>query len=487
MGKSVIVIGSGVAGIASAIRLANRGYVVSVFESNHYPGGKLTEFRLGGYRFDAGPSLFTLPEQVDELFELSGLKAQDHFKYSKLDVTCKYYYPDGTEFTAWADPTKLCDEFEDKFGESKKNIEKALSKSAFLYDKLAPVFMEKSIHRKRTWLGTEAFKAYMKINKLEFSRTMNQANESLFTNPKTVQLFNRYATYNGSDPYQTPATLNIIPHLEFGIGAFFPKGGMHQITSSLYDLARKKGVKFFFDTPIKKIVVHDHAAKGVNTAMGFHKADIVVSNVDIANTYKHMLKWQDQPKKILNQPRSSSAIIFYWGVKKKFEGLHLHNIFFSEDYKSEFECIFKSQKLSQDPTVYLNITSTQNPDDAPENCQNWFVMVNAPNNTGQDWDSIIAEGKKNILNKLSKALGENIEPLIECEDLLDPRTIESKTGSVEGALYGNSSNNKFAAFFRHPNFSKKIKNLYFCGGSVHPGGGIPLCLLSAKIVDDNLV
>lgn len=484
MGKTAIVVGSGIAGLASAIRLAKRGHIVSVFEANEYPGGKLTEIKLNEYRFDAGPSLFTLPENIEELYKLCGLHTPDHFKYKKLESTCNYFWEDDTNLTAWTDHNKLAQEFESKLGEPSKNILQALEKSSFLYEYLAPIFMKRSIHQKRTWLGSDAFKAYSKLSKFGFSQTMHKANSKQFDNDKTVQLFNRYATYNGSDPYQTPATLNIIPHLEFGIGAFFPEGGMHQITMSLYRLAKQMGVKFYFDTPVKRIVVHEGKAKGVDTKMGFHKSDYVVSNMDVVGTYKKLLSGEKQPKKLLKQPKSSSAIIFYWGIKKTFDQLDLHNIFFSDNYKEEFEHIFKHKSLFEDPTVYLNITSTENPADAPEGCMNWFTMVNAPNNSGQDWDSLIAQARKSILEKLSRILKTDIEPLIEVEDILDPRTIEIRTSSDTGALYGNSSNNKYAAFLRHANFNHDIQNLYFCGGSVHPGGGIPLCLLSAKIVDE---
>lgn len=484
MSKTAIVIGAGIAGIASSIRLARRGYIVSVFETNSYPGGKLTEIEKGGYRFDAGPSLFTLPKLVDELFELCDLSPKDYFKYTQLDETCRYFYPDQTELIAWTDRKKLAAEFEDKLGEPKKNILESLDNSAMLYEHLAPFFIEKSLHKSGTWLGKKAIKAYSKLSKFQFNQTMSEVNTRRFNNPKTAQIFNRYATYNGSDPYQTPATLNIIPHLEFGIGAYFPEGGMHSITQSLYELAQKVGVNFYFNTKAKKIVVHDGEAKGVDTKMGFHKADKVVCNMDMVAAYKTLLHDQHQPKKLLNQPKSSSALIFYWGIKKEFKQLGLHNIFFSEDYKTEFEHIFQKGSIHDDPTVYINITSVMNPNDAPQGCQNWFTMINVPNNQGQDWEELISFARKAILNKLSKQLSENIEDLIEVEEVLDPRLIEQRTSSVGGALYGNSSNNKYSAFLRHPNFSQRIKSLYFCGGSVHPGGGIPLCLSSAKLVDE---
>jgi phytoene desaturase len=334
-------------------------------------------------------------------------------------------------------------------------------------------------------------KGYLNLPKLGIFGTMNEANQKLFKNPKIVQLFNRYATYNGSDPYQTPATLNIIPHLEYNLGAFFPKKGMVSITDSLVKLAESLGVKFYFGEKVEEIVApqppegefFDLKLQGRNSPSGGWGA--IVSNMDVTHTYRQLLPREKHPNFLLNQPKSSSGVIFYWGIKKQFPELDLHNILFSDNYSEEFRTMFEQKTIYKDPTVYINITSKHKLDDAPAGCENWFVLINAPANNGQNWDEIIAQTKENVLKKISRILGQNISELIECETILDPRTIESKTSSAQGALYGNSSNNRFAAFLRHANFSSKIKNLYFVGGSVHPGGGIPLALSSAKIMSDN--
>lgn len=483
-GKKAIVIGSGIAGIASAIRLAAKGYQVEVFEANTYPGGKLSEIQKGGYRFDAGPSLFTLPEQVEELFQLAGKNTADHFDYIKLPVACHYFWEDGSKVKAFSEVDKFAAEVERELGEPARHVTESLEKSRFIYEHLAPLFMHKSLHKLSTWTHPDALKSYLKMGKLGIFQTMDEANKSRFDNPKLVQLFNRYATYNGSNPYETPATLNIIPHLEFNIGAFFPKKGMHDITLSLYELSKDLGVCYHFGQKVDEILVEDKAATGIRVSDHKHFADLVVNNMDMVNAYKTILRQQKQPKRLLNQPKSSSALIFYWGIERVFEELDLHNIFFSDNYLEEFDHIFHKKQPYRDPTVYINITSTQKSDDAPAGCMNWFTMINVPNNQGQDWDRVIAEAKKNIIHKINRILKTDIESLIAVEEILDPRSIEIKTSSAQGALYGNSSNNRFAAFLRHANFSSEIKNLYFCGGSVHPGGGIPLCLLSAKIMSE---
>lgn len=478
------IVGAGIAGMAAAIRLANKGFDVFVFEANVYAGGKLSAFEAHGYRFDAGPSLFTMPQLVDELFTLSGKNPSDYFEYIRLPVVCQYFYEDGTRITAYGQPENFAREIELKTGEPAKKILHFLQDSQTKYELTAEVFLHRSLHKASTYLNAHAWKGYTNFTKLDVFRTMHGANRANFKDPRVVQLFNRYATYNGSDPYQTPATMNIIPHLEYNTGAFFPKKGMHHITQSLVQLAEELGVHFNYGASVQEIVTSGKQATGIKAKDQFFPADIVVSNMDVVNTYKKLLPKAAQPNKILNQPKSSSALIFYWGIQHQFPELDMHNIFFSQNYEQEFNAIFRQQTIYQDPTVYINITSKHKKDDAPEGCENWFVMINVPNNSGQDWDALIAEARKNILAKLSRLLEKDIERLIACENILDPRTIESRTSSSQGALYGNSSNNRYAAFLRHANFSSQIKNLYFCGGSVHPGGGIPLCLLSAKIATD---
>ncbi|MFT4834473.1 MAG: phytoene desaturase [Marinoscillum sp.] len=482
MSLKIGVIGSGVAGLATAIRLAVAGNQVEVFEANDYPGGKLSQITSNGYRFDAGPSLFTLPALVDELFELSGENANEYFNYLRLEINCKYFYPDETVITAFAQPDKFIQEVCSKTHEKPENLKKAIKQSANLYHYLSDLFMFSSLNDWRTFFSKKALKAYLNIHKLGFLRSMNGANKAQFDDDRVVQMFNRYATYNGSSPYKTPATMNIIPHLEMSLGAYFPKGGMHAITFALFELAKRQGVKFSFGKRVDEIILSGGKIEGIRLADQILNFDRVVSNMDVVNTYKKLLPNLKAPRFLLNQPKSSSALIFYWGIKTEFHELDLHNIFFSDDYRSEFDHIFNKGTCYKDPTVYVNITSKYQSDDAPKGCENWFTMVNVPNNQGQDWDSMIEEARANILRKLSKQLGVEIAPLIETEQILDPRTIESKTSSALGALYGNSSNNLFSAFLRHANVSKRVSGLFFCGGSVHPGGGIPMSLASAKLV-----
>ncbi|MFT5166270.1 MAG: phytoene desaturase [Saprospiraceae bacterium] len=482
--SKAIIIGSGIAGIASALRLNKKGYSVTVFEANAYPGGKLHAFERNGYRFDAGPSLFTMPWLVDELFELFGLRAKDYFDYSAKKVLCNYFWEDGVEFSAKSDSSLFIKEAAAQFDTDAKVLSRYLANSRKKYELTAGIFLEKSLHQWKTYLSTDTLKAIGSLSKLSIHSTLDEVNKQYFSDPHLIQLFNRYATYNGSSPFKTPGIMSMIPHLEMHQGTFFPKGGMHSITKSLFQLAKDQGVEFIFNTPVKKIDHQDGKVIGISTAQKSYPADLVVSNMDIFSTYDKLLRDTKKPQRILQQERSSSALIFYWGIRQTFPKLDLHNILFSADYEEEFRHIFEKKSLYNDPTIYINITSKDNPKDAPDGKENWFVMINTPGNFGQDWDQLIKTARVNIIQKIQRILGVDIEALIETESFLDPIAIETRTSSHRGSLYGASSNSKFSAFLRHPNFSSNIKNLYFCGGSVHPGGGIPLCLLSAKIVND---
>jgi len=212
----------------------------------------------------------------------------------------------------------------------------------------------------------------------------------------------------------------------------------------------------------------------------------VVSNADVLRTYEDLL--EDPQARLARRYQalepSSSGLVFFWGMKDSFPELGVNNIFFSGDYPREFHELFAERICPTDPTVYVNITSKVTPEDAPAGCENWFILINAPCNVGQDWQAEAAASRGRALSRLQRALGRSVEGVIATEEVMTPQDIEKNTGSRLGSLYGISSNTSMAAFLRHPNRSRRYRGLYFCGGSVHPGGGMPLAILSGKIASD---
>jgi phytoene desaturase len=485
MSKTVGIIGAGIGGLALSIRLANQGFKVTIFEKNSYPGGKLSELNTNGFRFDKGPSLFTMPSLIDELTNLQ--RSSHQFEYQKLDVITNYFYSDGTQLKASANVEDFAEEVHLKLNEKKETVLKYIKRNAFYFKTTEDLFLKQSLHQLKNFINFKTLKGILLSPFLGIFSTMHEKNSQTFSNPKTVQLFNRFATYNGSNPYKAPALMNMISHLEFNLGAYLPKKGMHQITTHLVKLAEEANVTINYNANVEALEV------GANNRISAIKCDginypfdVVASDVDIHLLYKNLLPKSFTPKKLVQQEKSSSAYVFYWGINTEFPALGLHNILFSDDYKTEFDHLFSKQFPTDDPTVYINITSKYCKTDAPKGCENWFVMVNVPHNKNESIDYTTAI-RKNVIAKINTILKTDIEKHIVSENTLSPVDIETQTSSYGGSLYGNSSNNQFAAFLRHANYSSSIKNLYLVGGSVHPGGGIPLCLFSAKIASQLIV
>ncbi len=484
--KKIGIVGAGLGGMSAAIRLAYDGHDVTIFEKNKSAGGKAGNLEFEGFRFDTGPSLLTMPFILEELFESVDENIDDYLSLHKLEILCKYFYPDGTILNAYSDTDKLANEIEKATSDSSRRVKEYLEYSKRIYDLTAELFLYKSFHEIGTFLNSSALATLFNLKDIDPFRTMHRANSSFFDDEKTIQLFDRYATYNGSNPFKAPATLNIIQHVEYNLGAFVPKGGIYSISTALQKLALKKGVKFEFNSVVESIIYESKKIKGIEVNGKQHKFDIVISNSDVNFTYETLLNDSNskKAKKYKSLEPSTSALVFYWGVDGMVETLETHNIIFSGNYKKEFNDLFENKKCPDDPTIYIYISSKIHSSDAPQGKENWYVMINAPYNKGQDWEAEIKRSRKIIIDKIETLLKFSLSKNIINERILSPLDIEQKTMSYRGSLYGISSNDRYAAFMRQQNRSKDYRGLYFCGGSAHPGGGIPLVILSGKITAD---
>ena len=479
--KRAIVIGSGVGGLATAIRLAHSGWDVSVYEKNAHVGGKVHSKTINGYRFDMGPSVFTEPNLIVELLDLAP-KAEP-FIYQELPESGRYFFEDGTSLIILSGTNGTIKVFEQELNEDKLKTKQYLSRLKKNYTVLYPVFIASSLHRLKHWCNSSVLPALKEIPFLGLTNTMNGFSKRYFKNPKTIQILNRYATYNGSNPYKTPGLLSIIGNLELNIGSFFPKGGMVSISERLAATAKSMGVQIYCNSPVTEILSRDGKVSGVRVGNESLEADLVVSNADIHYTYQRLMPNINGPKKILSQEKSSSAVVFYWGIKKSFPELGVHNVLFSAEYEAEFKAIFNTKTMFNDPSIYIHISSKVEKDDAPEACENWFVMINAPVDEGQDWEAMVKKLRQQVIEKINRNLKINIAEFIEVEHVNSPVSLNLLYNSIGGSIYGNSSNSIWSAFYRHPNHCPDLKGLYFAGVTVHPGGGIPLALNGAKIVE----
>jgi phytoene desaturase len=484
--KKIAVIGAGLGGLSAAARLAAKGNEVHIFEKNSYAGGKASQFYEQGFRFDTGPSLLTMPYVLNDLFNECGENPDDYISLKKLENVCRYFFNSGTIINAYSDIEKFGEEISEKTIDDEESLNDFFNYSKTIYDLTADLFLFNSPSDPKTLFNRNALRTLFNIHKIDSFRTVHQAVSSFFKDKKLIQLFDRYATYNGSNPFEAPATLNIIPYVEYFPGSYLPVGGIYSIPNALKNLAEKKGVIFHFNSIVEEIMLRNKTVVGIKANGEEIPFDKVISNIDVNITFKNLLNdistFESRRYKKLKP--SLSGVVFYWAVDNQFPQLETHNIIFSEDYKKEFDQLTKQKIIPDEPTVYIYISSKLNPDDAPKGKENWFVMINVPYDDGQNWQEEISDARKNVIDKINKVLKINIEQNILFEKILTPKELEAKTAAYRGSIYGISSDKRTSAFLRQQNKSRTIKNLYFCGGSAHPGGGIPLVILSGKIVSD---
>ena len=486
MNRRAIIVGAGIGGLAAAALLAKGGGQVTVFEQAAATGGKAASRQLGGYRFDTGPSLFTLPEVFRAFFARLGMDLRNYLKPVPLAPLCAYEFADGTRLQSFSDRARFAAELERTGLATATELAAYLEKSARLWDWAGELFLTRSLHEPGTYASRQGLRAILHATRLSPFSSLHAANARAFTDPRAVQLFDRYATYNGSSPFRTPATMRIIPHVEYAYGGFALQGGIVSLPRALERAARALGVEFRLGTRVARIRTENNRCTGVETDGEFHPADVVVSNADVLSTYRTLLRLPQAPaaRRYARLEPSSSGLVFLWGMGRRFPGMQVHNIFFSGDYPDEFDALFRRLELPAEPTVYVNITSKVDPEDAPPEGENWFVLLNAPRNAGQDWSTLAARARAAVLKRVSRALDCDLATLIREEQIITPADIERDTGSTFGSLYGIASHHPVAAFLRHPNRSRRIRGLYFAGGSVHPGGGMPLALLSGMLAAD---
>lgn len=469
----VVVVGAGVGGLAASIHLAAAGHDVVVLERLDRPGGKLAERSAAGFTWETGPSLVTLPHVFEDLARTAGRSLDELVDLVRLDPICRYRFADGTGFDHRAD----------------------LADAVAAADALAPGAGEQwrafMAHAASVWeVAERTFFAGAMESPLRLLRRMRSARDLLaidplrslharaaasFDDPRLVQYVDRYATYSGSSPFEAPATLSCIPHIEQALGAWYVRGGLGRLADALAALATGLGVEIRTSTDVDAIE-HDHGAvTGVRGRDGtVVEADAVVADVDALHLYRDLLPHRRGRRRAEAAPRSSSGFVLLLGVEGRTPALAHHNVSFSADYRHEFADLFERDVPGADPTVYVAASSVTDPTQAPAGCENWFVLVNAPAGAGS------MPGYGDHLLEVMARRGWDLSGRIVHREEITPADIASRYRTPGGSIYGTSSNGRMAAFLR-PGNRGPIDRLYLCGGSSHPGGGLPLVAMSGRI------
>ncbi|MCS7057251.1 MAG: phytoene desaturase family protein [Thermoflexales bacterium] len=494
MNARVVVIGAGIGGLSAAIHLAARGYRVTVVEKLDRPGGKMGEWRADGFRWDTGPSVITMRHVYEGLFAAAGRDLRDYLDLVPLQPVTRYFWRDGAQIDAVTDEEAMAENIRRAFGPHEVDGYRRFMRYAKrLYDVVSGPFL----YRQKPTLRDLVRLPVADVLKIDALRTMHQAIRAHFSDPHLVQLFDRFATYNGSSPYRAPATLNVIAYVEMAQGAWYPRGGIFQLARAWERLASELGVEVRYNSPAQEICIASGKAHGVRLTSGeVIRADAVVCNVDYTWARETLIPDAHRPRARGALEPSCSGFVLLLGVRGVHEPLAHHNIFFTRDYRREFDDIFVRRIAPRDPTLYVCITSKTDPDHAPPGCENWFVLVNAPYlSEAYDWRAGTERYAQHIKGLLVANLGcvlplNDVRELVKVEHRLTPLDLQTTYGGHRGAIYGFSSNTRTAAFMRPANRDGKIGRLYFASGSAHPGGGVPLVTLSgiaaARCVEEDL-
>ncbi|MCS7062437.1 MAG: phytoene desaturase family protein [Methylacidiphilales bacterium] len=476
MSQRVLIIGAGIGGLATAIRLAHAGYTVEIWEKNQTPGGKAQEFRHLNFRWDIGPSLITMPHLLRDLFALCGRPLERYLDLIRLNQICRYFWSDGHQI----------DENAQFFKDPQ--VTKFLNYARALYELAEPTFLRHPPDRWIQRIQWHDFILLRHLPKICNLQTLAEKVNSFFQDPHLRQLFHRYATYNGSSPFRAPAAFNIIPYVEYRFGAWYPKGGVARIPQALAQLAKELGVSIHYGRHVARF------QNGEIISYEGHRItpEIIVANTDVIQAHRTWLRpytSKAQQMDIASKELSCSAYILLLAVEGQEERLEHHNIFFSDNYEQEFDEIFNQKCLPTDPTIYLSITARTDPQDAPPHHDNYFILINAPSTaalysfpkTLDEYDAAIIDRLEHTFNITS------LSKRIQFRHRITPLDISIRDSTYLGSLYGWASHSIITSLWRPPIQASNPRNLFFVGGTTHPGGGIPMVILSAQMVAERIM
>ncbi|MGE0882107.1 MAG: phytoene desaturase family protein [Blastocatellales bacterium] len=483
--KQCVVIGGGLGGLAVALRLAAKGLAVTVCEQGESFGGKMNLWEERGFRFDTGPSLITMPWIFAELFADVGSDMKEHLELTQVHPISDYIYPDGTRFSYSASMPEWLVTLKNLDSRDIDGFLRFLKLGSQLYEVSKDTFLRR---RPLDWPRMKDASALKHMPWRYGWGNYHKTVQAHFRSPHLQQLYDRYPTYVGSSPYKSPATLAVIPYIEYSFGGWYIKGGLYRIVESLLNLARQSGISLLTNARVERIEHSNEKVSAVQLADGQRiSADVIVMNGD-ASYVPQMLGEKGNGANqngLAPAKRSMSGFVMLLGVRRTMPELHHHAIYFSADYKREFDELFEERTFPSDPTIYVNAPSRSDRSVVPGEGETLFVMANAPANDDDLWDeSQIAEVRRRVFARLRASGFPDIENDIVVSDVFTPGKIGSRYLMPGGAIYGTHSHGWKHAFLRPPNKDKKVKGLYYVGGSTHPGGGTPTVLLSAQITSE---
>jgi phytoene desaturase len=490
----VLIVGAGLGGLALACRLAKQGLRVEIYEKNAFPGGRAAQRKVKGYTIDLGPTFLLMPGEFEELFTYCGKKMSDVLPLDLLTPSYRLHFWDAQHLDVSSNLPEMLNEIKRVARQDVLGFLRFLEHEYSVYENVYKNFIAQSPTSLLDIIFSGKFLSFLHADGFH---SMWDHMDSFFTHPKMKLAFSFQSMYLGQSPLLTPATYTIVPYVELAQGVWYPKNGIYSIVTEIEKLANELGVKIHYNQKISEIIIENNVAVGIKLENGqIVRSPTIVSDVDLPATYAKLIPTQTRKKysdaKLKKLEYTCSAFMLYLGVDKKYAQLLHHNVFFCEDFLKNFHELFEQKVLPTNPSIYVNVPSLTNPKLAPKGKHLLYVLVPVPSNDPKnaqhiDWDSTKNEFAEKIIAQLEKNGLTDLKKHIRMKEILTPNEWETLGGLHHGATFGLSPTFFQSSVFRPQQKSEEFENVYFVGASTHPGGGMPMVLISARTCAEKLL
>lgn len=485
--KTAVIIGAGIGGITTSIYLARQGYRVTVYEKNASPGGRCGQILRDGHRFDLGATIYLMPEIYRKVFESLNIPRDKFFQSTPLSTLYQIFFEDGMKIDFTPDEARLKEQLESIEKGSFRKSQQLISEGYRFFILAMDNLLGKNYYRLSEFITLK--NADLLIRLKTYLRHTYYV-KRFFKHENLQRAFTFQNIYVGQNPYRAPALFSMLAAAELTEGSLFPVGGMFSITKMLLTLAEEAGVRFVYNEPVIRILTEKNRATGVVLQNGSTiKSGIIVANADLPYVYKELLPDRNASQRLEKKTYSCSAIVLHWGLSKTYPQLSHHNVFLSGAYRENMNKIFKNNSLSDNPSFYVHAPVRSDVSAAPEGQDSISIIIPSGNymEDEQNWTTLKNVARNAVIKRLKQLGLSDIEENIKFEICYLPQTWKAAFNISRGATFGSLGHNIFQmGYFRPHNRHDKYRNLYFAGGSTHPGNGIPLVLLSALLTSERI-
>ncbi|GAB4410173.1 MAG: phytoene desaturase [Anaerolineae bacterium] len=489
--SSVIIIGAGMGGLATALRLRHAGFAVTVLEKQERLGGRSNVIEEKGFRVDTGPTILVMKDTFEELYRAVGQDLDERLHFTRLDPNYRIYFHDGSHLNLFNNMAQLAEEVERIEPGASASLFEFIGASARKY-RLGMPFVTRNFDHITDLMNPLTL--WHLFQTQSYLRLYSQVGR-YFKSDKLRKAFSFHSMFLGLSPFAAPAIYSLITYADLVLGMWYPKGGIYRIVEDMTALAQEMGIELRTNAAVEEICIEGGRARGVRLVSGEQlRADLVISNADLPYTYQKLIpamhRRQYTDTRLARMDYACSGYLLYLGLDKVYPGMQHQALYFSEDYRGTLEAIFKTKTLPEEPSFHLNTPTVTDPSLAPPGHSLLYVLAPMPNLDGclVDWETAAPLVREQLLTRLERIVDPDLRQHIVWERQWTPLDFQTRLNAVHGTAFGSLAQGFFqSAYFRPHNKARDIEGLYFVGQGTYPGIGMPMVLISSRLVTERIV